>query len=180
MTIQNTTYPIDFNRTWGYTPKYRKHVHIHIGQYQENFLATSLIDLITDINTNISYHIISHHITSHHITPHHTTPHHITSHHIICPSLSGWSCFYCTCMTFLCTGVICFIIGRYPTQDCRKTWIWWTGLPRARVGEGNLVETDWTHRLIQQRIGWVMSVIRKNIYIYMYMSHLTHSSNEIK
>ena len=36
----------------GYTPKYRKHVHIHIGPFQEGFLATSFMDFITDIQTN--------------------------------------------------------------------------------------------------------------------------------
>ena len=50
--FQNTTSQIDIKRTRGYTPKYRKHVHIHIGQFQEGFLVTSFMDLITDIHTH--------------------------------------------------------------------------------------------------------------------------------
>ena len=52
MTVQNTTSQIDINSIRGYTPKYRKHVHIHIGQFQEGFLATLFMDFITDIHTN--------------------------------------------------------------------------------------------------------------------------------
>ena len=52
VTVQNTTSQIDIQITWGYTPKYRKHVHVHIGQFQEGFLATSSMDIITDIHTH--------------------------------------------------------------------------------------------------------------------------------
>ena len=52
VTVQNTTSQIDINSTRGSTPKYNNHVHIHIGQFQEGFLATSFMDLITDIHRN--------------------------------------------------------------------------------------------------------------------------------
>ena len=45
-------FQIDINSTRWYTPKYRKHVYILIGQFQEGFLVTSFMDLITDIQTN--------------------------------------------------------------------------------------------------------------------------------
>ena len=46
------TSQIYINSTRGYTPKYRKHVYILIGQFQEGFLFASFMDLITDIHRN--------------------------------------------------------------------------------------------------------------------------------
>ena len=51
VTVQNTS-QIDINSSRGSTPKYNNHVHIDIGQFQEGFLATSFMDLITDIQKN--------------------------------------------------------------------------------------------------------------------------------
>ena len=50
----NTTSQIDFNSTRGYTPNYRKHVHIEIGPFQWGLLGTSFMALwlTTDIHTN--------------------------------------------------------------------------------------------------------------------------------
>ena len=52
VTVQNTTSQIYINSTPGYTPKYRKHVYILIGRFQECFLFASFMDLITDIPKN--------------------------------------------------------------------------------------------------------------------------------
>ena len=41
-----------FHSNRGYTPKCRKHVHINIGPFQEGFLGTSIMGLITDILTH--------------------------------------------------------------------------------------------------------------------------------
>ena len=52
MTVQNTTSQIYINSTRGYTPKYRKHVYILIGQFQAGFFYASFMDLITYIHRN--------------------------------------------------------------------------------------------------------------------------------
>ena len=51
-TVQNTTSQIDINSNRGYTPKFRKHIHIKIGPFQEGFLGTTIISFITDIYTH--------------------------------------------------------------------------------------------------------------------------------
>ena len=48
VTVQNTTSQIDVNSARGYSPNYRKHVHIDIGPFQESFLGTSFMGIITD------------------------------------------------------------------------------------------------------------------------------------
>ena len=52
MTVQNTTSQIDINSNRGYTPKFRKHIHIKIGPFQEGFLGTTILSFITDIYTH--------------------------------------------------------------------------------------------------------------------------------
>ena len=52
MTVQNTTSQIDINSNRGYTPEFRKHIHIKIGRFQEGFLGTTIISFITDIYTH--------------------------------------------------------------------------------------------------------------------------------
>ena len=52
VTVQSTTSQIYINSTRGYTPKYRKHVYILIGQFQEGFIFASFKDLITDVHRN--------------------------------------------------------------------------------------------------------------------------------
>ena len=41
-----------FHSIRGYTPKYRKHVHINIGSLQEGFMGTSIMSFITEIHTH--------------------------------------------------------------------------------------------------------------------------------
>ena len=52
MTVQNSTSQIDINSNRGYTPKFRKHIHIKIGPFQEGFLGTTIISFITDMHTH--------------------------------------------------------------------------------------------------------------------------------
>ena len=52
VTVQNTTSQIDINSNRGYTAKFRKHIHIKIGPFQEGFLGTTIISFITDIHTH--------------------------------------------------------------------------------------------------------------------------------
>ena len=52
VTVQNTNSPIDINSNRGYTPKFRKHIHIKIGPFQEGFLGTSIMSFITDKHTH--------------------------------------------------------------------------------------------------------------------------------
>ena len=52
MTVQNTTSPIDVNSACGYTPKDLKRIHVDIGPFEEGFLGTSLINIITDIHSH--------------------------------------------------------------------------------------------------------------------------------
>ena len=52
VTFQNITSQIDFHSTRGYTPKYKKLVHIDMGQFQLGFFGTSFTDTKTDIAIN--------------------------------------------------------------------------------------------------------------------------------
>ena len=51
-----------FHGNRGYTPKYRKHVHIDIRSFQEGLLGTSIRGIIIDIHTNI-YTLLYAHFT---------------------------------------------------------------------------------------------------------------------
>ena len=52
MTVQNATSHIHVRSARGYTPQYRKHVHIDVGHYQQGFLCKSIMGFITDIHTH--------------------------------------------------------------------------------------------------------------------------------
>ena len=41
-----------FHNNRGYTPEFRRHVHINIGPFQEGFLGISIISFITDMHTH--------------------------------------------------------------------------------------------------------------------------------
>ena len=51
VTVQNTTSQIDVNNARWCTPKYRKQAHIYSRPFQESFLGTSFMVIITDIHT---------------------------------------------------------------------------------------------------------------------------------
>ena len=51
VTVQNWTYQIDVNSARWCIPKYRKQVHIDSRPFQECFLGTSFMVIITDIHT---------------------------------------------------------------------------------------------------------------------------------
>ena len=53
VTVQNTNSQIDLNSARGYTFKYRRHVHIDIGPFQESFFGTSFLAILTDMHTQI-------------------------------------------------------------------------------------------------------------------------------
>ena len=50
--VQDTTSQIDINSNRGYTSKFRKHIHIKIGPFQEGFLGTTIISFKTDMHTH--------------------------------------------------------------------------------------------------------------------------------
>ena len=52
VTVQNATSQIHVRSTRGYTPQYRKHVHIDVGHYQKGFFCKSIMGFITDIHTD--------------------------------------------------------------------------------------------------------------------------------
>ena len=45
----NCTSQIHVRSARGYTPQYRKHIHIDVGHYQQGFLCKSIMGFITDI-----------------------------------------------------------------------------------------------------------------------------------